>query len=72
MISVDNCTNYICTTPHYEFKLSRTDPLVDIMWKAFEMSQAHCFPSFEESYRMFHQYGRAILDLWSYEIKLRW
>lgn len=70
--AVDNCTSFVCTDPKYEVKPNLYDPVVDVMWKAFEITHSACFPFFEESYRMFHEYSRAIMDLWTKDIRIRW
>jgi hypothetical protein len=50
----------------------KADPLVDVMWKVFELTHSACFEEFNESYRMFHKYSQAIMDLWTKDISLRW
>ncbi|CAL8114318.1 unnamed protein product [Orchesella dallaii] len=72
IIAIHNSSSYVCTKPENEFRLMRTDPMVDVIFKLLELVQAVCFPTFQESVRMFHFFHLAIADTFTEGIKKRW
>ncbi|ODM93990.1 hypothetical protein Ocin01_12696 [Orchesella cincta] len=72
VLGIENCTSYICTKPEHEFRLMRTDPMMDVIFKLLELVQSVCFPSFLQSSRMFHFFHLTIADTFTESIKMRW
>lgn len=72
VVAVKNCSTFACTKKKHEFRLLRTDPILDVVFKSMELIQSVCFPVFKDSYRMFHYFHLAVMDTFTEEMKTRW
>jgi hypothetical protein len=62
----------ICEPGMEKTKPDSFDPMIDIVWRIFELAHTVCFDHFKGFSRIWHRYAAAIEDLFTLPIKQRW
>ncbi|CAG7835460.1 unnamed protein product [Allacma fusca] len=68
----DSERNPICEPGREQTDPKSFDPMIDIVWRIFELAHTVCFEHFIGFSRIWHRYTAAIEDLFTLPIKQRW